>query len=229
MQRAEILITNQLIPEVIAEAEDRYRVTEAYGLPSGDLREVVGGYDALLCRSATKVTADVIAAGAEGNLEIITSATSGMDHVDIAAAEASDITVCHTPFTVTQANAEYNIGTIIALSRNLLAATRQVQDGGWDQQAVLGQEIGGRTLGLVGFGRIGQRTAQFAGNQAVILPQNVSTRKNALSSNTVYTVIDQVNQNNLRTGVMITVYGQTKKNGTSSAQSITIDAIQTSP
>ena len=139
-----------------------YRVTEAYSIHPDELCEVIGGYDALLCHSATKVTEDVVAAGDERNLEIVASATSGMDHVDIAAAEAAEITVCHTPFTVTQANAEYNISTLIALSRNLRVATHQVQEGGWDQQAVLGQEIGGRNLGIVGFGRIGKRTAQLA-------------------------------------------------------------------
>src|SRR5438874_2067914 len=128
MQRAEILITNELIPEVIEEAKDKFKVTEAYDIPLANLREVIGDYDALLCRSATKVKEDVVAAGAEGNLEMIASATSGMDHVDLTAAEAADITVTNTPYGVTQANAEHNIGVLIALSRNFKAATHQVQE-----------------------------------------------------------------------------------------------------
>jgi len=163
MTRPDVLVTNYLVPEVIEAVQDRFAVTEAYGIPRKELLNIISDYPALLCRYYTKVDSEVLEAGASGKLEIVVSATSGIDHVDIARAQELGIVACGTPACVTNANAEFNIGALIALSRNFRQATKMVQEGRWDQQAVLGREIRQKRLGLVGFGRIGRLTAQYAG------------------------------------------------------------------
>jgi len=163
MNRLSVLVTNYLVPEVIDELKARYDVTERYNISSNELKKLIGDYDVLVCRGAMKVTKEVIDAAAKtGRLQLIASATSGLDHVDIEAARQANISVCHTPYAVTNANAEYNIGAILALSRNFIAANDQMRTGEWNQQALLGSEIKGKTLGLIGFGRIGKLTAQYA-------------------------------------------------------------------
>ncbi|MGH7196392.1 MAG: NAD(P)-dependent oxidoreductase [Candidatus Saccharimonadales bacterium] len=162
MKRFSVLVTNHLVPEAIEQLKSRYDITENYGISVKDLEAVIGHYDVLLCRGATNVTKQVIDAASRGRLKLIVSATSGLDHIDLESAQQSGITICHTPDAVTNANAEYNISMIIALSRKLRQATEQVCSGAWDQQAILGDEIKGKTLGLIGFGRIGQLTAKYA-------------------------------------------------------------------
>lgn len=162
MQKPNILVTNHLIPEVINALKEFSEVTEQYRPTSAELKEALNNTDILICRSATKMTREMVEYGARHNLKMISSATSGIDHIDLVAAKECGIVVTNTPFSVTVANAEFNIGMIIALSRNFLAADAMVRSGMWDQQKVLGREAHGKMLGIVGFGKIGQLTADFA-------------------------------------------------------------------
>lgn len=160
MTDVSLLVTNELIPEVIDEMRKQYRVSEKYGCNGQELADLIGDYDVLICRSATKVTAEVLASAKR--LKLIISATSGLDHIDIQEANRLGIPVCHTLYGNTNANAEHNIGVLIALSRHFIASHKNMCEGGWGHSQLLGNEISGKTLGIIGFGRIGQKTAEYA-------------------------------------------------------------------
>lgn len=160
--RPTVLVTNHLIPEVIEELRTIAEVREMYRPTPEALEGVIGDVDILLCRSATKVTRNIIERGAQGKLRMVASATSGVDHIDTVAAKEHTVLVTNTPYSVTLANAEFNIGMVLALSRNFKKSDALVRSGVWDQQQVLGHEIHGKTLGIIGLGKIGTLTARLA-------------------------------------------------------------------
>lgn len=157
-----LLITDYLSPNVVKTAKTIFDVTESYDIPTANLMKIIGQYDALICRSQTQLTENVIQEGITGRLKIVVSVTSGMAHIDIAYAQKVGLKVCNTPWGVTNANAEFNIGALIALTRKFVSATDYMRQGIWDQQKVIGNEISGKNLGIVSFGRIGKKTAQYA-------------------------------------------------------------------
>lgn len=117
-------------------------------------------YDALVVRSRTKVTTQVIAAGR--NLKVIGRAGVGVDNIDVAAALAAGITVVNSPLAATVAVAELTVGMMLDLARRVPAADAALKRGKWEKSAFMGDELSGKTLGLVGFGRIGAEVARRA-------------------------------------------------------------------
>ena len=117
-------------------------------------------YDALVVRSRTKVTAKVIAAGAQ--LKVIGRAGVGVDNIDVAAAVAKGLTVVNSPLAASVAVAELAIGLMFALARSIAAADASLKQNKWEKSAFMGSELNGKTLGLVGLGRIGTETAKRA-------------------------------------------------------------------
>ena len=124
------------------------------------LQTVIGDYRALIARNQTQLTRALMAAGT--NLQIIGRAGVGMDNVDLAAANEYGIVVALTPEQNTNSVAELVIGLLLALSRQLSLADRDTKAGRWDRPRFMGTEISGKTLGIVGFGRIGSTTAAKA-------------------------------------------------------------------
>jgi D-3-phosphoglycerate dehydrogenase len=122
----------------------------------------IGQFDALVVRSATKVTREVIDAGAKGKLKIIGRAGVGYDNIDTKAASENGIVVKIAPFGSTNAVAELTIGLMIAISRNIPRAHHSLKNGVWIKKKLQGRELNGKTLGLIGCGRIGQKVAQIA-------------------------------------------------------------------
>ena len=116
--------------------------------------------DALVVRSATKVTADLIAAAKE--LRVIARAGTGVDNVDVPAASARGIVVMNAPGANSISVAELAMGLILALARHLPAADAAMKQGKWEKKKFLGEEVRDKTLGLVGLGRIGQEVARRA-------------------------------------------------------------------
>jgi D-3-phosphoglycerate dehydrogenase / 2-oxoglutarate reductase len=125
------------------------------------LAQIIGDYDGLAIRSATKVTAKVIAA-ANGRLRVIGRAGIGVDNVDIAAATAQGIIVMNTPFGNSITTAEHAIAMLFACARQIPAADRSTQAGKWEKTRFMGVEITGKVLGVVGCGNIGSVVAQRA-------------------------------------------------------------------
>ena len=131
------------------------------GFDKDRLAQVIGDYDGLAIRSATKVTPKVIAA-ANGRLRVIGRAGIGVDNVDIAAATAKGIIVMNTPFGNSITTAEHAIAMIFACARQISAADQSTQAGKWEKSRFLGVEITGKTLGVIGCGNIGSIVAQRA-------------------------------------------------------------------
>lgn len=124
------------------------------------LQSLIANYQALIVRNQTQVTRELIAAGT--NLRIIGRAGVGLDNVDLPAATERGIVVAFTPEQNANSVAELTVGLILSLARKIPAADRDTKAGGWKRQQFTGIEILGKTLGLVGFGRIGVSTAHKA-------------------------------------------------------------------
>ncbi|MCA1584431.1 MAG: phosphoglycerate dehydrogenase, partial [Acidobacteria bacterium] len=130
------------------------------GRSAADLRSALASADALVVRSATKVTAELIAAAPR--LRVVARAGTGVDNVDVDAASARGIVVMNAPGANSISVAELAMGMMLALARKIPAADASMKAGKWDKKALLGEEVRGKVLGLVGLGRIGQEVARRA-------------------------------------------------------------------
>ena len=124
------------------------------------LEEILGNYDALIVRSATKVTADVIAHGAR--LKVIGRAGVGVDNVDVDAATRRGIVVANAPESNIVSAAEHTVGLLVALARNIPQAHAALIEGRWERSKWGGVELADKVLGVLGFGRIGRQVARRA-------------------------------------------------------------------
>ncbi|MDX6518331.1 MAG: D-3-phosphoglycerate dehydrogenase / 2-oxoglutarate reductase [Gaiellaceae bacterium] len=127
---------------------------------NGDLAATIGGYDAIVIRSATKLTADLIARA--DRLKVIGRAGVGVDNVDVDAATRRGIVVANAPESTVISAAEHTIGLLVALARNIPQAHAALKEGRWERSSYGGIELAGKTLGVLGFGRIGQQVASRA-------------------------------------------------------------------
>jgi len=121
---------------------------------------VIAAYDAVIVRSRTKITADVLAAAQR--LKVVGRAGVGVDNIDLEAAKARGITVVNAPQASTQAVAELAIGLMFALARRIPEADAGMKRGEWLKKQLTGTELHGKTLGVVGMGRIGSRVGALA-------------------------------------------------------------------
>ena len=124
------------------------------------LDEIIAGYDAIVIRSATRLTRDVIERGMR--LKVIGRAGVGVDNVDVDAATRRGIVVANAPESTIVSAAEQTIGLIVALARNIPQAHAALKQGRWERSRYGGIELAGKTLGVIGFGRIGQQVARRA-------------------------------------------------------------------
>jgi D-3-phosphoglycerate dehydrogenase len=156
-----VLISDPMDPKAAEIFRARgVEVDEKPGLSKDELKAIVGGYDGLAIRSATKVTADVMEAAA--NLKVIGRAGIGVDNVDIPAATARGIVVMNTPFGNSITTAEHAVAMMFALARELPAADASTQAGKWEKNRFMGVELTSKTLGLIGAGNIGSIVADRA-------------------------------------------------------------------
>jgi D-3-phosphoglycerate dehydrogenase len=127
------------------------------GLPPAELAQIIGQYHGLAVRSATKVTADILAAAS--NLKIVGRAGVGVDNIDVKAATAKKVQVINTPQGNAIAAGELAVAYIFALARKLPQSTASMKKGEWEKKKFMGVEVTGKTLGVVGFGNIGRTVA----------------------------------------------------------------------
>src|SRR3954462_10929025 len=158
---AKVLISDPMDPK----AAEIFRahgveVDERPDLSKEELKAVIGDYDGLAIRSATKVTADLLEAAT--NLKVIGRAGIGVDNVDIPAATARGIVVMNTPFGNSITPAEHAIALMFALARDLPQADASTQAGKWEKNRFMGVELTSKTLGLIGCGNIGSIVADRA-------------------------------------------------------------------
>ncbi len=156
-----VLIADKLSPAAIAIFKARGVDADVKtGLSKDQLLEIIGDYDGLAVRSATKADKDVLAAAK--NMKVIGRAGIGVDNVDIPAATAAGIVVMNTPFGNSITTAEHAIALMFALARQLPQADVSTQAGKWEKNRFMGVELYGKTLGLIGAGNIGSIVADRA-------------------------------------------------------------------
>jgi D-3-phosphoglycerate dehydrogenase len=154
-----------LVKEKIAEAgvellREQFDVELGLDWDGGELAKRIGEFDGILIRSATKLTPDLIERGER--LKVIGRAGTGVDNVDIDAATKRGIIVANAPEANSIAAAEHTLALMLALCRNIPQAHASLAAGGWDRSSFKGTELYGKTLGVLGFGRIGQLVAARA-------------------------------------------------------------------
>lgn len=155
-----VLVTDPISDDGIALLREGATVDVALGLPPDELEAKLGAYDALVVRSETKVTRAVL--GRADKLKVIGRAGMGVDNIDLDAATERGIVVVNAPGGNTVAAAEHTIALLMALARNVGPASSALARGEWKRSAFVGTELRGKTLGVVGFGRIGYEVASIA-------------------------------------------------------------------
>jgi len=129
------------------------------GLEPNELKSIIDDYDGILIRSATKLTADILENCS--NLKVIGRAGVGVDNVDLDVATKNKILVMNTPLGNLEATAELTVGLMFSLYRHIHNANASTHEGKWEKAKFMGTELKGKTLGIVGFGNIGQRVAEI--------------------------------------------------------------------
>lgn len=156
-----VLISDKMDPRAAAIFRERgITVDERPGLSRDELIAIIGDYDGLAIRSATKVTKDVLAAATR--MKVVGRAGIGVDNVDIPAASARGVVVMNTPFGNSITTAEHAIALMFALARQLPEADASTQAGKWEKNRFMGVELTAKTLGLIGCGNIGSIVADRA-------------------------------------------------------------------
>jgi D-3-phosphoglycerate dehydrogenase / 2-oxoglutarate reductase len=155
-----VLVTEKIADSGIALLRERFDVDLGLDWDAAELAERIGAYHGILIRSATKLTADLIARG--GNLRVIGRAGVGVDNVDVEAATKRGIIVANAPQSNIVTAAEHTLALLLALARNVPQAHSALTGGSWERSKWGGVELYEKTLGLLGFGRIGQLVAARA-------------------------------------------------------------------
>jgi len=136
-------------------------VIEKTSIEKDELMKEIANYDGVIVRSRTKIRKDIMDS-ARGNLKFIVRAGVGLDNVDVDYAREKGIDVMNTPEASTNGVAELAIGHMLSLLRNIPRGTSSMKRGEWIKKELVGNELGGRTVGVIGMGRIGKRTAELA-------------------------------------------------------------------
>ncbi len=156
-----VLVSDKLSPAAIDVFKERgVGVDVKTGLTPDELKAIIGEYDGLAIRSATKVTTDILAAA--DNLKVVGRAGIGVDNVDIPAASARGVVVMNTPFGNAITTAEHAISMMMSLARRIPDANASTHAGKWEKSKFMGVELTGKTLGVIGCGNIGAIAADRA-------------------------------------------------------------------
>lgn len=155
--RPKVLICDKIADVGIEMMAEHFDVDVKTKLSPAELLNVIPGYDAMVVRSATKVRADVIDHALR--LKVIGRAGSGLDNIDVARAQEKGIQVVNSPDANTVAVAELTMGLLLSLARQLPHADHSLKEGRWEKKKLMGTGLKGKTLGIVGFGRIGREVA----------------------------------------------------------------------
>jgi D-3-phosphoglycerate dehydrogenase len=168
-----ILIADDLEERGLEAFRASAQVLDRRGISPDELRTMIVGCDAVIVRSRTKITASLLAtalahpghppSGAAPRLKVVGRAGVGVDNIDLQAARDHGVMVVNTPTATTLAVAELTLGLIFALARRIPQADAAIKAGQWLKKELIGQEIHGKTLGLLGLGNIGATVARSAG------------------------------------------------------------------
>lgn len=155
-----VLVTEALAEEGLARLRESVEVDVREGLAPAELLAIADRYEALIVRSRTQVTAELLQAATR--LQVVARAGSGVDNIDVEAATRQGVIVVNAPNGNTIAVAEHAMGCMLALARHIPAADAAVKAGGWPKGQLAGVELRGKVLGIIGLGRIGAALARRA-------------------------------------------------------------------
>src|SRR3954470_15276256 len=158
--RKRILVVEPIADEGLDILRADHEVEVKLGMPRDEFLRILPEYDALLVRSQSQADAEAIAAGTR--LQVIGRAGVGVDNVDLAAATEAGIVVVNAPTGNTIAAAEHTLALLFALARHIPAADASVRRGEWKRAQFTGRELRGKTLGIIGLGKIGMTVAEAA-------------------------------------------------------------------
>jgi D-3-phosphoglycerate dehydrogenase len=198
-----VLVTDEIDAEGVALllAEPQLVVDEVPTLPKEELLARIANYDAIVGRSATRISADLLEKGRR--LKVVGRAGVGVDNIALDTATALGVAVINAPAGNTIAVAELFFGTVISLLRHIARADTSMHAGRWDRSALLGSELKGRTLGIVGLGRIGgeiaTRARAFGMNVMAYDPYIAKSRFEALRVQEATSLESLIEQSNVLT------------------------------
>lgn len=160
MHKPKILVTEALGPAGLAYLEE-YAEVDAHDLLAPNLLPgLMDSYDAIIIRSAHRLTRELLLG--HPRLQVVARAGAGVDNVDLVAATEAGIAVINAPGANAIAAAEHTVGLLLAVMRNIPEGHTHVRSGGWDRQAFIGHQLYGKTLGIIGLGRVGREVSRIA-------------------------------------------------------------------
>lgn len=157
MEKYKVLVSEAMSEEGLAVLEQELQVTDGTKLSREELLSVIGDFDALIVRSATQVNEELLEKATR--LKIVGRAGNGIDNIQVEAATRYGVVVANTPESNTVSAAEHAVALLLASARNIPAADRQLKSGEWDRSYFKGTEIFGKTIGVIGLGKIGSLVA----------------------------------------------------------------------
>jgi len=158
--KSKVLVSDNLSEEGLNKLREFAEVDVLLNLSEEELKERIADYDALVVRSGTKVTKEIVEAGTR--LKVIGRAGVGVDNIDVGTATERGIVVANAPEANTISAAEHTIGMLLSLSRNIPTANLSLKSGKWDRKKYMGMEVNGKILGILGLGRVGNEVAKKA-------------------------------------------------------------------
>jgi len=161
MTNWKILLTDGLKDKgqaILSSADGVDEIVDQNGITPEELKKVIPQFDALIVRGRTKVTAEIIREA--GRLKVVGRAGVGVDNIDLAAAQARQITVVNSPMATTLAVAEHTLALMLSLVRSIPKADAAIKTGQWIKKQLTGTELNGKVLGIIGMGRIGSAVGE---------------------------------------------------------------------
>jgi len=155
-----ILIASNIAEQAIEQLKANFEVEVSTGLDEDGLAEKVKNFDALVVRSKPKVSRKIIESGK--NLKLVARAGVGLDNIDLKACEERGIKVINSPTALSESVAELVFAMLLSFERNIVRSDNTMKDGKWEKNSLKGIEIYEKTLGIIGFGRIGSHMAKIA-------------------------------------------------------------------
>jgi D-3-phosphoglycerate dehydrogenase len=156
-----VLISDKIFEEGIKLLEEKgYQVTRAWDTPKSELPKIIADYDVLIVRSATKVKGELLDNAKK--LKVIGRAGEGLDNIDFKKANSLGIALVNTPHVSYMSVAELTIGHLLALARGIVQGTVSLREGKWEKEKLIGTEVNGKTIGIIGCGYIGKTVERLA-------------------------------------------------------------------
>ena len=155
-----ILIASDIAEEGISKLKEEFEVDVKKGISKEEIMAIIENYDGVIVRSKPNITEEIIKKGK--NLKVVARAGVGLDNVDVNCCQGLGVKVVNSPQASSDSVAELAFGLMLAVSRNIARADRLTRAKRWEKKSLMGHELNGKTLGIVGFGRIGRNIGRIA-------------------------------------------------------------------